>query len=95
MPMLASLLVRGNVQGVGFRVYAVSCAQSLGITGTVRNLPDGAVEIECECETDAQLEEFKRSLAIKEAYGIKVLGIETKLAGKEAKRHFRDFRVIG
>ncbi len=39
-------LVTGLVQGVGFRWTAQRVARSLGITGTVRNLPDGTVEIE-------------------------------------------------
>ncbi|MCH7484896.1 MAG: acylphosphatase [Chloroflexi bacterium] len=34
-------VVRGRVQGVGFRDYVESRARSLGLTGYVRNLPDG------------------------------------------------------
>ncbi|AFK07214.1 MULTISPECIES: acylphosphatase [Mesotoga] len=37
--------VYGRVQGVGFRYYALYTARSLGITGYVRNEPDGSVEI--------------------------------------------------
>ena len=32
------------MQGVGFRYHARSRAQSLGLSGFVRNLPDGSVE---------------------------------------------------
>ncbi len=39
------VIVKGNVQGVGFRAMTSSFANSLGITGTVSNLPDGSVEI--------------------------------------------------
>ena len=39
-------VVSGRVQGVGFRWTAQRVARSLGITGAVRNLPDGTVEIE-------------------------------------------------
>ncbi len=38
-------IVKGNVQGVGFRALTRYYATSMGLTGTVRNLPDGTVEI--------------------------------------------------
>lgn len=38
-------IVHGHVQGVGFRFYVRNNAVLLGITGTVRNLSDGTVEI--------------------------------------------------
>ena len=38
-------LVRGRVQGVGFRDYVQRVASSLGVTGYVRNLDDGRVEV--------------------------------------------------
>ena len=38
----------GSVQGVGFRYYAVQKANQLGLTGWVRNLSDGSVEMEVE-----------------------------------------------
>lgn len=37
-------VVRGHVQGVGFRWFVVRNAEDLGVTGTVRNRPDGTVE---------------------------------------------------
>jgi len=37
-------IVRGRVQGVGFRYEARCLARSLGLTGWIRNLPDGGVE---------------------------------------------------
>ncbi len=42
------LLVSGLVQAVGFRYRAVHIAQSLGVTGFVRNLEDGRVEMEAQ-----------------------------------------------
>ena len=33
--------MRGRTQGVGFRAFVVKQAQKLGLTGYVRNMPDG------------------------------------------------------
>ena len=38
----------GRVQGVGFRYYAVQKANQLGLTGWVKYLYDGSVEMEVE-----------------------------------------------
>ncbi len=38
-------LVAGQVQGVGFRAFVARRATELGVTGEVRNLPDGRVEV--------------------------------------------------
>ncbi|HJA72995.1 MAG TPA: acylphosphatase [Candidatus Limosilactobacillus faecipullorum] len=39
------ILVSGRVQGVGFRYFTWQLAKEAGVTGTVRNLDDGRVEI--------------------------------------------------
>ncbi len=44
------VIVHGVVQGVGFRYFARQQAQSLGLGGFVRNLPDGTVEALIEGE---------------------------------------------
>ena len=41
-------VVRGVVQGVGFRYYTQAEARRLGLAGFVRNRADGAVEAELE-----------------------------------------------
>jgi acylphosphatase len=42
------MVVRGQVQGVGFRYAAMQEARGLGLTGWVRNLPGGRVEMLAE-----------------------------------------------
>ncbi len=43
-------VAHGMVQGVGFRYYVLSRARLLGVTGYVRNAPDGTVEVIAEGE---------------------------------------------
>lgn len=47
------LVVRGRVQGVYFRASAQREAKRLGLSGWVRNRPDGSVEILAEGEEDS------------------------------------------
>jgi len=39
------IIVKGLVQGVGFRWFVARVASGMNLSGFVRNLPDGAVEI--------------------------------------------------
>ena len=55
MADLASVrvVVYGRVQGIGFRFFTREQAKRLGLTGYVRNLPDGGtVEVVAESEKD-------------------------------------------
>jgi acylphosphatase len=54
-------IVRGRVQGVGFRFFAIREAKRLGLLGAVRNLSDGTVEAIAEGSPGA-LDEFRGSL---------------------------------
>ncbi|MHA6670179.1 acylphosphatase [Homoserinimonas sp. A447] len=47
------VIVRGRVQGVGFRWSAQAEAEQLGVAGYARNLPDGTVQAELEGPADA------------------------------------------
>ena len=53
----AEIVVRGRVQGVFFRASAQQEGLQLGLTGEVRNLPDGCVEAIVEGER-AAVEDF-------------------------------------
>lgn len=45
MVIAKQYLVRGTVQGVGFRNFAVKVARQNDLNGFVRNLKDGSLEI--------------------------------------------------
>ena len=47
------VVVRGRVQGVGYRFYACREAEVLHLTGTVRNQYDGSVQVVAEGPTAA------------------------------------------
>ena len=48
----AHIYYSGTVQGVGFRFFVYRSAQGLGLSGWVRNLGDGRVEIRVEGEAE-------------------------------------------
>ncbi|MBI4891333.1 MAG: acylphosphatase [Acidobacteria bacterium] len=50
-------IVRGRVQGVGYRYFAQQWAAEIGLTGWVKNLDDGNVEVYA-CGTPGQLNDY-------------------------------------
>ena len=58
----AGFRVTGRVQGVGFRWWTRSLATRLGISGSVRNLPDGTVAVHAR-GSDEQLRDLQAQLA--------------------------------
>ncbi|MCK4236152.1 MAG: acylphosphatase [Candidatus Krumholzibacteria bacterium] len=42
------IVVKGVVQGVGFRYFTLDLARRLGLSGFVKNKVDGTVEVEAE-----------------------------------------------
>jgi acylphosphatase len=55
-------LISGIVQGVGFRFFVMRAAARHHMLGTVRNMPDGRVEVVAEGER-AAMDEFKKDLS--------------------------------
>ncbi len=53
--------VVGRVQGVGFRWWTQRHAMGLGLQGSVRNRPDGSVEVQA-CGSVKQLDALERGL---------------------------------
>jgi acylphosphatase len=74
--MTRRYLVRGRVQGVGFRWFVARTARKLGLTGHARNLPDGSVEVVASGEP-AELERLAHELA-KGPPGAVVAGVEVE-----------------
>ena len=54
-------VIRGDVQGVGFRYFVLRKAQQLGLRGWVRNNDDGTVELVAEGARQ-DLEQLKRAV---------------------------------
>lgn len=62
----ATVLYSGHVQGVGFRWTARSIASGYAVTGYVKNLPDGRVEMVVEgepTEVNAMLDELAHTMS--------------------------------
>ena len=53
MRVARRFLVRGRVQGVGFRYFTTDAATREGVDGWVRNLPDGGLEAWVQGEAEA------------------------------------------
>lgn len=60
--MLATRVIfEGRVQGVGFRYTAKDIARGFDVIGSVKNLPDGTVELQAMGEED-ELNDFLREI---------------------------------
>lgn len=81
--------VSGLVQGVFFRASAREQAKRLGITGWVRNLPDGRVEV-LACGERAQLESMLEWLHEGPPHA-NVSGVEVEW--RESDDGYEDFKV--
>lgn len=81
--------ITGRVQGVGFRAFTQRKAHSMGLTGWVRNEPDGSVRLEADGEKE-RLEELLGYLQDGPSLS-SVDDVEAQWT--EPERIFDDFRV--
>lgn len=79
---------KGRVQGVGFRYTTVRVADRFAVTGWVRNLPDGRVEMVAEAAED-ELDRFVA--AVGKAMGRNIRG--TVQQTEPASGQFNDFTI--
>ena len=90
MKLRAHVFVTGKVQGVYFRQSTKRQANSLDVTGWVRNLPDGRVEAIFEGD-----EELVKVAVDYCHYGSRAARVEkVELTWEEYTGQFKDFQVI-
>ncbi|HTY35672.1 MAG TPA: acylphosphatase [Bacteroidota bacterium] len=83
------IVVQGFVQGVGFRYFVLQRARALGLTGWVRNLYSGDVELEAEGDRSL-IEELIKDLKVgPRTAQVKDLTIDWQ----EYKNRFKGFEV--
>jgi len=80
----------GRVQGVGFRYAVRRLASGFEVTGAVRNLPDGRVELLAEGSQD-ELDAFRQ--AIRQS-GLEHFIQKEDLRWGEAENVFRGFEIV-
>ncbi|MDO4285694.1 MAG: acylphosphatase [Eubacteriales bacterium] len=81
------ILFYGRVQGVGFRYYARHKAAQLALTGWVRNLPDGSVEMEVQ-GPEERIDELILFLESRQYVLIENLDVR-QMEPEEGEREFR------
>ncbi|MDZ7265102.1 MAG: acylphosphatase [candidate division KSB1 bacterium] len=89
MEATAHIIVKGLVQGVGFRWFVERTAKKLGLKGYVRNLYNGNVEIEVEGD---------RSLIEELIAQVKVGNRQARVSDltvdwRECQHHFTNFQI--
>jgi acylphosphatase len=89
MRVARQFVIRGRVQGVGFRYFTQDAARREGVTGWVRNLPDGSVEalVEGEFEAVMRVERAIRS----GPRGARVEDVD--VGSQEPSGAYRDFSI--
>ena len=84
------ILYTGRVQGVGFRYTTKTVACGFDVTGAVRNLSDGRVELVAEGSRQ-ELEEFQKAIQDSE---VGRFVRQEVVAWSAAKNEFRGFEIV-
>ncbi len=82
-------IVRGRVQGVGFRYFVKQMAEAFDVRGTVRNTSDGDVEIVAS-GSSANLRSFKEQIEI----GPSASRVDRVIVEGIDPRTFNGFQVV-
>lgn len=86
----AKIHIEGLVQGIGFRYFAYRKSQECGVTGYVRNLRDGRVQVYAEGDQDC-MDRFLRLLRRGPA-GARVSGFD--IAQTSYTGNYKEFTVL-
>ncbi len=87
--MRAYILYSGRVQGVGFRYTFQRHALASGLTGWVKNLPDGCVEVIVEGSKE-KIEELCHNIEERFSGYIQ----DKKIDFNEVEENFDDFMIV-
>lgn len=85
----ATVIYSGCVQGVGFRFACRRLAMGFSVTGYVKNLPNGRVELAVEGDRP-EIEEFLKAI---EEGDLKPFIRQRTLEWKSASGNWRDFHI--
>ncbi len=85
-----NIIVKGIVQGVGFRYFVYHHAVHLGLRGYVKNLYDGTVEIDVEGDRSL-IEELIKEVKIGHRFAHIT---EVVINWKEVNKHYNNFEVL-
>jgi len=91
--MVLHFLIRGRVQGVGFRWFVHREASELGLRGWVRNTDDGAVEVVASGPLE-DLDELRAELK-KGSRGSRVDKVIEHELDESESTSLRDFEIQG
>lgn len=88
-PERVRALVTGSVQGVGFRYFVLRTARAAGLSGFVKNLRDGSVEVVAEGPRE-ELERLARNISEGPGRGCVK---DVRLKWSESTGEFESFEV--